>query len=191
MKKILGLSIAMMLGLSMIGCESTEETDNKVEETEVKQEEQVEVKENESLQKEETENSKEEVDNKVLTFEDEEFKHYMTASLELDEYEEYFSKIEWTENGNLREIEFDGYITTVMPCEKYDTRCELGLAAGDYDGIDVYNYTGITITTRDIGYLDLNGLSEGNNVKVRATIDDPKVTRGGNLKIEIIDIQPR
>lgn len=190
MKKILGVTIAMMLGISMIGCESTEETDSKVEEKEVKQEQQVEIEEKNS-KKENSEEQEKEVDNKVLTFEDKEFKHFMTDSLELDEYEKYFSGIEWTEDGNLREIEFDGYITTIMPSEKYDTRCELGLAAGDYDGIDVYNYTGITIVTRDIGYLDLNGMSEGTNVRVRATIDDSEVTKTGNLKIDIEEIEAR
>lgn len=51
MKKLLGITIAMMLGISMIGCESTEENNAKVEKPEVKQEEQVEVKESETEKK--------------------------------------------------------------------------------------------------------------------------------------------
>lgn len=102
MKKLLGIAIAMMLGISMIGCESTEENNAKVEEPEVKQKEQVEVKESET--------EKEEV---IPEFDEEELKHYLTTNLSDEEYDKYFNSIKDDENGyyGSRVIEFDGCIS--------------------------------------------------------------------------------
>lgn len=178
MKKIFGVTIAVMLGLIMIGCEDTME-DTNMEQPETKQEQKVETKEQENTDEEEVEV----FDEKVLN-------HYMTTNLPDEEYKTYFESIEWDENNNLRVIEFDGYIVTVFESEKYKTRSEIGLAVGDYDGNDVFNYQGITMMTRDIANDSIAGLTPGTNVKVKATIEEYDMD-AGYLKIQIKEIEAR
>lgn len=178
MKKIFGVTIAVMLGLIMIGCEDTME-DTNTEQPETKQEQKVETKEQENTDEEEVEV----FDEKVLN-------HYMTTNLPDEEYKTYFESIEWDENNNLRVIEFDGYIVTVFESEKYKTRSEIGLAVGDYDGNDVFNYQGITMMTRDIANDSIAGLTPGTNVKVKATIEEYDMD-AGYLKIQIKEIEAR
>jgi len=175
MKKLLGLSVAIMLGLTLVGCEDTME-DTKIEEPETKQEQQIEVEEQEVT---------EEVED---IFDEGEFNYYMTTNLTDEEYEKYFKEIEWTKDGHLREIEFDGHILMVTPHEKYNTRCELLLANGDYNNGE---FVGPYIKTRDIAYTDLNGLiNEGTHVKVKATIEEYDIN-AGYLKIDITEITAR
>ena len=178
MKKIFGVTIAVMLGLILIGCEDTME-DTNMEQPETKQEQKVETKEQENTEKEVVEV----FDEKVLN-------HYMTTNLPDEEYKTYFESIEWDENNNLRVIEFDGYIVTVFESEKYKTRSEIGLAAGDYDKNDVFNYQGVTMMSRDIANDSIAGLTPGTNVKVKATIEEYDMD-AGYLKIQIKEIEAR
>lgn len=178
MKKIFGVTIAVMLGLIMIGCEDTME-DTNTEQPETKQEQKVETKEQENTEKEEVEV----FDEKVLN-------HYMTTNLPDEEYKTYFESIEWAEGSNKRVIEFDGYIVTVFESEKYKTRSEIGLAAGDYDKNDVFNYQGVTMMSRDIANDSIAGLTPGTNVKVKATIEEYDMD-AGYLKIQIKEIEAR
>ena len=178
MKKIFGVTIAVMLGLIMIGCEDTME-DTNMEQPETKQEQKVETKEQENTEKEVVEV----FDEKVLN-------HYMTTNLPDEEYKTYFESIEWDENNNLRVIEFDGYIVTVFESEKYKTRSEIGLAVGDYDGNDRFNYQGVTMMSRDIANDSIAGLTPGTNVKVKATIEEYDMD-AGYLKIQIKEIEAR
>ena len=187
MKKLFGMTIAMMLGLSMIGCEDTTESTATVEEPKMKQEETIEVEKKEEKIKEEV---IEEPEKEVEVFDQEKLNHYMTTSLSDEEYETYFNEIKHDETGYSREIEFEGYIVGVMVSEKYDTRSELSLAAGDYDGNDVYNYLGVTILTRDIANYKIAGLIPGTNVKVKAYIERYDIN-GGYLKINITEIEAR
>lgn len=175
MKKLFGMTIAIMLGLNMIGCESTVE-DTTIEEPKTKQEQTIEVEENEVT---------EEV---VDVFNEEEFNYYMTTNLTDEEYDKYFNEIILDGNGELREIEFEGQILMATPHEKWNTRCELLLATGDYtDG----NFTGPYIKTRDIGYTQLDGMiNPGYNVKVTATIEEYDINSGW-LKITIKTIEQR
>lgn len=175
MKKLFGITIAMMLGLNMIGCENTME-DTTIEETETKQEQTIEIEE------------KEVTEEVVDIFNEEEFNYYMTTNLTDEEYNKYFNEIILDNNGELREIEFNGQILMVTPHEKWNTRCELLLATGDYtDG----NFTGPYIKTRDIGYTELNGLiNPGCNVRVTATIEKYDIDSGW-LKIQIKEIESR
>ena len=178
MKKIFGVTIAVMLGLILIGCEDTME-DTNMEQPETKQEQKVETKEQENTEKEVVEV----FDEKVLN-------HYMTTNLPDEEYKTYFESIEWDENNNLRVIEFDGYIVTVFESEKYKTRSEIGLAVGDYDGNDRFNYQGVTMMSRDIANDSIAGLTPGTNVKVKATIEEYDMD-AGYLKIQIKEIEAR
>lgn len=175
MKKLFGLTIAVMLGLNMIGCEDTME-DTNMEQPEIKQEQKVETKEQENTEKE------------VDVFDEEKFNYYMTTNLTDEEYKTYFESIEWDKGSNKRVIEFDGQILGVTPHEKYNTRCELLLATGDYtDG----NFVGPYMKTRDIAYTELNGMiEEGFNVKVKATIEGYDMD-AGYLKIQIKEIEAR
>ena len=92
------------------------------------------------------------------------------------------------ETGYSREIEFDGHILMVTPHEKWNTRCELLLGTGDYNN---GSFTGPYIKTRDIGYTDLDGMTnEGYNVKVKATIEEYDMD-AGYLKIQIKEITAR
>ena len=179
MKKIFGVTIAVMLGLIMIGCEDIVE-DTNMEQPETKQEQKVETKEQENTEKEEV----------VEVFDEKALNHYMTTNLPDEEYKTYFESIEWVEGSNKRVIEFDGYIVTVFASEKYKTRREIGLAAGDYDGNDVFNYQGITMMTRDIANDSIAGLTPGTNVKVKATIEEYDMD-AGYLKIQIKEIEAR
>ena len=178
MKKIFGVTIAVMLGLILIGCEDTME-DTNTKQPETKQEQKVETKEQENTEKEEVEV----FDEKVLN-------HYMTTNLPDEEYKTYFESIEWAEGSNKRVIEFDGYIVTVFASEKYKTRSEIGLATGDYDRNDVFNYQGVTMMSRDIANDSIAGLTPGTNVKVKATIDEYDMD-AGYLKIQIKEIEAR
>lgn len=188
MKKLLGLAVAMMLGATLVGCEDTME-DTTIEEVETKQEEMVEEPEvKEEIIKEEEEPVEEIVEDKVITFENnEEFKHFMTASLDGEEYENYFNNT----LENYQEVEFDAYVVDIWNSEKYSTRSEIGLAAGDYDGNDVYNYLGVTIVTRDIATYKIAGLRPGTNVRVKALIEDYDLMHRGNLKIQVQEIEAR
>ena len=184
MKKLFGMAVAMMLGLSMIGCEETME-DTMIEEPETKQEETIEVEETDEAVEEEVVDEPEE---EIVIFDEEKFNHYMTTNLTDDEYEAYFSEIKNDETGYSREIEFDGHILMVTPHEKWNTRCELLLATGDYNN---GSFTGPYIKTRDIGYTDLDGMTnEGYNVKVKATIEEYDID-AGYLKIQIKEITAR
>ena len=187
MKKLLGITIAMMLGISMIGCESTDENNAKEEKPEVKQEEQIEEKETKEVVNE-TE-SEEEVENKVLTFDDEEFKHYMTTNLSDEEYDKYFDSITWTKDGNLTEIEFDGCILEANVREGYDTRFELLMMTGDYSENEM---NGPYIKVKDIGGTQLKGLTliKNPSVKVKGKIHGYDIDRG-YLEISINEIEAR
>ena len=187
MKKLLGLAVAMMLGATLVGCEDTME-DTTIEEVETKQEEIVEEPEVKEEIIEEEEEPEEEVEDKVITFENnEEFKYFMTTSLDGEEYENYFNNT----LENYQEVEFDAYVVDIWNSEKYSTRSEMGLAAGDYDGNDVYNYLGVTIVTRDIETYKLAGLRPGTNVRVKALIEDYDLMHRGNLKIKVQEIETR
>ena len=187
MKKLFGIVVAMMLGLNMVGCEETTESTDTIEESKMKQEETIEVKEKKEIVKEEV---VEEPEEEVEVFDEEKFNYYMTASLTDEEYETYFNEIKNDETGYSREVEFNGYIVDVYQSEKYDTRSELILAGGDYDGNNVNNYLGITIITRDIANYEIAGLIPGTNVKVKAKIEKYDVN-GGYLKIRITEIEAR
>ena len=179
MKKIFGVTIAVMLGLILIGCEDTME-DTNTKQPETKQEQKVETKEQENTEKEEV----------VEVFDEKVLNHYMTTNLPDEEYKTYFESIEWAEGSNKRVIEFDGYIVTVFASEKYKTRSEIGLATGDYDRNDVFNYQGVTMMSRDIANDSIAGLTPGTNVKVKATIDEYDMD-AGYLKIQIKEIEAR
>ena len=186
MKKIFGVTIAVMLGLIMIGCEDTMEDNNK-EQPETKQEQKVETKEQENTEEEVVEEKPKE---EVEVFDEKVLNHYMTTNLPDEEYKTYFESIEWAEGSNKRVIEFDGYIVTVFASEKYKTRSEIGLAAGDYDRNYVFNYQGVTMMSRDIVNDSIAGLTPGTNVKVKATIEEYDMD-AGYLKIQIKEIEAR
>ena len=177
MKKLFGMTIAIMLGISMVGCASTTE-DTTVEEQEVQQEEQIE-EEIETTEKEEV----------VEEFDEEELNYYLTTNLPDEEYDKYFNSLRKIENGNYvyQEIEFDGSIDFENLREGYDTRCELGLSTGDYSETE---FNGPFIKVKDISLYDLNGLSKGDNVRVKATIDEYDLDKCW-LVIDIIEIESR
>ena len=191
MKKIFGITIAMMLGLSMIGCEDTMD-DTTIEEVEPTMEQQIEVEE-ETIEEENIEEPEEvveeEIEEEIMEdiFNQDEFNYHMTTILTDEEYAEYFNSIQWIDD-DLREIEFDGHILAVTPHEKYSTRCELMLGTGDYNNGE---FTGPYIKTRDIAYMNLNGMiNEGYNVRVKATIEEYDMDRC-YLKINIKEIEAR
>ena len=179
MKKLLGITIAMMLGISMIGCESTDENNAEEEKPEVKQEEQIE--------NEKSETEKEEA---VPEFDKEELNYYMTTNLPDDEYDKYFNSLKKIENGNYvyQEVEFDGNIIEARLREGYDTRFEVLMATGDYSEDEI---NGPYIKVKDIAGTQLGNLVFGKcNVKVKATIDKYDVEQG-YLVINIIEIKAR
>lgn len=187
MKKLFGITIAMMLGLSMIGCEETIE-DTKVEEPETKQEQQVEVKEEKETEEVKVEEPEEE---KVEEFDEEELNYYLTTNLPEEEYDKYFNSIKDDENGyyGSRIIEFDGSIDFVDKREGYDTRYELGITSGDYSETEL---NGPFMKVKDIGMSYLgDGMIFGKcNVRVKAAIDEYDKEKGW-LVIDIIDIEAR
>ena len=186
MKKLFGLTIALMLGLSVIGCESTEESINEENTTEPKQEEQIEVKEIEEPEEVEVE---EQIEEKVEEFDEEELNYYLTTFLPEEEYDKYFNSICDDENGyyGKRVIEFDASIDFVDKREGYDTRYELGLSSGDYGKLD-----GPFIKVEDISMTNLeDGMIFGEcNVRVKAAIDEYDKEKGW-LLIDIIEITRR
>ena len=103
-----------------------------------------------------------------------------------EEYYEYFESIKWIEDETL-EIEFDAHVLYITPHEKYNTRCELLIASGDFNNGE---FNGPYIKTRDIGYIELNGIDEGTNVRIKAEIEKYDKDAGW-LKIRIIDIESR
>ena len=188
MKKIFGLTIALMLGLNIVGCESTVEDTNEVDMTQTKQEEQIEKEEITETEEVEVE---EQIEEKVEEFDEEELNYYLTTNLPEEEYDKYFNSICDDENGyyGSRVIEFDGSIDFVDRREGYDTRYELGLSTGDYSETE---FNGPFIKVKDIGATYLgNGMIFGKcNVRVKAAIDeyDPEY---GWLEISIIEIETR
>ena len=184
MKKLLGLAIAMMLGLTLVGCEDTME-DTTIEEVETKQEEMVEEPE-ETLEKEIVEEPEEEVE----VFDKEKLNYYMTTNLPEEEYDRYFNSLRKIENGNFvyQEVEFDGSIDFVDLREGYDTRYELGMSTGDYSETE---FNGPFIKVKDIAGTELGGLVFGKcNVRVKAKIDKYDMEHGW-LVIDIIEIEAR
>lgn len=186
MKKLFGLTIALMLGLNVIGCESTEENVNEENTTETKQEEQIEVKEIEETEEVEAE---EQIEEEVEEFDEEELNYYLTTFLPEEEYDRYFNSIKDDENGYYgnRVIEFDASIDFVDKREGYDTRYELGLSSGDYG-----KYDGPFIKVEDISmtYLE-DGMIFGEcNVRVKAAIQEYDKEKGW-LLIDIIEITRR
>ena len=101
----------------------------------------------------------------------------MTTNLTDEEYDKYFNEIILDGNGELREIEFEGQILMVTPHEKWNTRCELLLATGDYtDG----NFTGPYIKTRDIQPTFIYEILQKNNILLcRKEIEAGKKKRKG------------
>lgn len=186
MKKLFGLTIALMLGINMIGCESTVEDTNEVDTTQTKQEEQIEVNEIEETEDVEVE---EQIEEKVEEFDEEELNYYLTTFLPEEEYDKYFNSICDDENGyyGKRVIEFDASIDFVNRREGYDTRYELGLSSGDYGKLD-----GPFIKVEDISMTHLeDGMIFGEcNVRVKAAIDEYDKEKGW-LLIDIIEITRR
>ena len=184
MKKLFGLTIALMLGLNIVGCESTVDDTNEENTTQTKQEEQIEVKEIEETEEVEVE---EQIEEEVEEFDEEELNYYLTTSLPEEEYDKYFNSICDDENGyyGSRVIEFDASIDFVDKREGYDTRYELGLSSGDYGELN-----GPFIKDKDICMTDLkDGMIFGKcNVRVKAAIDeyDPEY---GWLLIDIMVIK--
>lgn len=188
MKKLFGLTIALMLGLNIVGCESTVEDTNEVNTQQIKQEEQVEIKEVEETEKVEVE---EQIEEEVEKFNEEELNYYLTTNLPEEEYDKYFNSICDDENGyyGSRVIEFDGSIDFVNRRDGYDTRYELGLSTGDYSETE---FNGPFIKVKDISMTDLgDGMIFGKcNVRVKAAIDeyDPEY---GWLLIDILEMETR
>lgn len=151
MKKLLGISLAVLLGIGMVGCDESTQEDITIEDTQTEQEEQIEEVEETPVE--------EEVENKVLTFEDEKFKYHMTTNLKDEEYTKYFDSISG------RGVEFDA---TVLNCDfrdGYDTRFELLLVQGDLD--ETGNFTGPYIKVKDIGATELEGIQIAGQCKVK------------------------
>ena len=196
MKKLFVCSVAMLLSLSMVACDdetvtNSNEVETVIEETvevEEIQEDIIEIEEEIQEPEEEVEEVVEEPEEPIDTFDYDELHYYLTTNLSDSEYQTYFESIEWV-NGTseLREIEFDAHILFVTPSEKYDTRCELMLASGDYDN---GNFTGPYIKTRDIAYTSLKGAQEGSNVRVKATIEEYDMDHG-YLKLNIKEVSVR
>lgn len=195
MKKIFGLAVAMMLGLTIVGCEETDDLSSTMEQTETKIEEEIKTEDIQEVEVEETEIEEEPeeiVENTVLTFEDEEFKHFMTTNLPEEEYDRYFNSFKKIDmDAGLiiqQEIEFDGSIDFVNLRDGYDTRYELGMTAGDYSETDI---NGPFIKVKDIAGTELKGLVFGKcNVKVKAKIDKYDMDNYW-LVIDIIEIEAR
>lgn len=187
MKKLLGLAVAMMLGMSIVGCESTSEETSEVKAPETKQEEQIEVEEIEETEEVEV---KEEPVEEVEVFDYDELNYYMTTNLPEEEYDRYFNSLRKIENGNFvyQEVEFDGSIDFVDLREGYDTRYELGMSTGDYSETE---FNGPFIKVKDIAGTELGGLVFGKcNVRVKAKIDKYDMEHGW-LVIDIIEIEAR
>ena len=188
MKKLFGLTIALMLGLNIVGCESTVEDTNETEQATIQQEQQIEKEENTETKEVEVE---EQIEEEVEEFNEEELNYYLTTNLPEEEYDKYFNSICDDENGyyGSRVIEFDASIDFVDRREGYDTRYELGLSTGDYSETE---FNGPFIKVKDIGATYLgNGMIFGKcNVRVKAAIDeyDPEY---GWLLIDIIEIETR
>ena len=142
MKKLFGLGLAMMLGISMVGC-----ADTSGEQVEVKEETKIE----EQVEKEEV---------KEPEFDMDEFNKYLTTPMSEDEYETYFNSIEG------QELEFDVAILDVSLREGYDYMYDILFIGGDYseDNANVY------LKAERINRTQLYG-SSGDNVKIKARIE--------------------
>ena len=188
MKKLFGLTIALMLGLNIVGCESTVEDTNEVDTTQTKQEEQIEVNEIEETEEVEVE---EQIEEEVEEFDEEELNYYLTTNLREEEYDKYFNSICDDENGyvGMRVIEFDGSIDFVDKWEGYDTRYELGLSTGDYSETEI---NGPFIKERNISNTNLgDGMIFGKcNVRVKAAIHGYDKEKGW-LEITILEMERR
>lgn len=157
MKKLLGLTLIIVLGLCVVGCASTNDITPTEPEDKIEQPEKDEEKElirNNMTGEEET----------VLTMDDDEFKTAMTSTLSDKEYDEYFKSLAG------RTIEFDGSLLAIDKLEGKDTRYELMIGSGDYNET---TSMGPVMKVKDTAYGD--GLNEsvtevGQNVKVRAVV---------------------
>ena len=192
---LLGLLMMSFVGLTIACVADDEEPVTNKTEIETVIEEPVEVEEiqeeivEEAVIEEPEEEVEQVVEEQVDMFDYDALEYYLTTNLTDSEYQAYFDEIAVDDKTlTVREIEFDAHIMFVNQSEKYETRCELMLASGDYneDG----SFTGPYIKTRDIAYIDLEGAHEGSNVRVRATIDGYDMD-GGYLKITIRDIALR
>lgn len=190
MKKLFVCSVAMLLSLSMVACDDETVTNSNEVETVTEEVIEVEETQEETIEdKEEIQEPEEEVEEVVIDiFDYDELDYYLTTNFTDSEYQTYFDGIKWVnETSELREIEFDAHILFVTQSEKYDTRCELMLASGDYDN---GNFTGPYIKTRDIAYTSLKGAQEGSNVRVKATIEEYDMDHG-YLKLNIKEVSVR
>lgn len=192
---LLGLLMMSFVGLFIASVAEDDEPVMNKTEIETVIEEPVEVEEiqeeivEEAVIEEPEEEVEQAIEEQVDMFDYDALEYYLTTNLTDSEYQAYFDEIAVDDKTlTVREIEFDAHIILVTPSEKYDTRCELMLASGDYneDG----SFSGPYIKTRDIAYIDLEGAHEGSNVRVRATIDGYDMD-GGYLKITIRDITLR
>lgn len=188
MKKLFGLTIALMLGLDVVGCDSTVEDTNETDTQQTKQEEKIEVEERKETEEVKVE---EQIEEKVEKFDEEELNYYLTTNLPEEEYDKYFNSICDDEDGyyGSRVIEFDASIDFVNRREGYDTRYELGLSTGDYSETE---FNGPFIKEKDICMTDLtDGMIFGKcNVRVKAAIDEYDKEKGW-LLIDILEIEAR
>lgn len=156
MKKLVGMIVCGMLVLGVTGCSSSSVEEEPKEETKI--EEQVTEEKEEEIQEEAPE---------IVTIEnDEDFKHYLTSSLEDSEYDRYFDTF-FTGEAELQKVEFDANIVAIDAKDGYDTRLEVLLAPGDYSETEV---TGPSIKIEDIPMTKLGGLDVKSNVRVVGTI---------------------
>lgn len=171
MKKILGITLIMMLGLLAVGCASTNDI------TPTEPEEKIEQPAEEEVEKEEPKDE-------ILTYTNEEFKYHMTTTLDDEKYNEYFSSIEG------QEVEFDGSIDMMQLLEGKNTRMELLITSGDYSETEV---NGPYMKVEDIAYgpeLSRDIQNQGTNVKVKAKIEGYDMDRS-YLILDIISIEAR
>ena len=152
-KAVLGLFIGVMIGLSISGCSSTEETISNED-----------VTDGDGEVTEVTEDRKDD-EEESLTISDEEFKKAISTNLTDNAYASYFNSIK----GEI--IEFDGCINLMELREGYDTRYELILSYGDFSEESV---TGPYMKINDIAYndkLSSNVIGATANVRVTARVD--------------------
>lgn len=171
MKKLIGLGIAMMLSLSIVGCSSTEEQEAP-EQTKEKIEQPVEEPEQEEIIEEQT-----------ITIENnEEFNKYITGSFTDEEFYSYFDSIK------LQEIEFDATVIFIQQREGYDTRFAMLLTPGD----DINVVMGPNIYVDDIAGTDITkeNLYETAKVRVKCSVSDYNLD-AGYLEVDFAKITSR